>query len=227
MTNLILLPGTLCTAATFEYQAAHLADLADPLVLPLSVGETVAACASWVLEQAPKTFALAGFSQGAIVALEIVRQAPDRVAKLALLDANPGGSTPEQLATWARWQKEARAGGFADIVEGFTNGLHPQAEPGLKTTLEQMALETGVDTFVTQLEMLASRVDSRPYLPFIACPTLLLVGRQDRVTPLELHEEMARLIPNAALVPIEDSGHYSMLEQPQAVTAVMRYWLTS
>ena len=225
MTNLVLLPGTLCTAATFEYQAAHLADLADALVLPLSVGETVAECAAWVLAQAPETFALAGFSQGAIVALEIVRQAPERVVKLALLDANPGGSTAAQLATWARWQKEARAGGFKTIVEGFTNGLHPQADPSLRTTLEQMALETGVDTFATQLDMLASRVDSRPSLGAINCPTLLLVGRQDRVTPLELHEEMARLIPNAALVPIEDSGHYSMLEQPQAVTAVMRYWL--
>ncbi len=227
MTNLILLPGTLCTAATFEYQAAHLADLTDPLVLPLSVGETVAACASWVLEKAPKTFALAGFSQGAIVALETVRQAPERVAKLALLDANPGGSSAAQLDTWARWQKEARAGGFADIISVFTNGLHPQAEPGLKTVLEHMALETGVDTFVTQLDMLASRVDSRPSLGAINCPTLLLVGRQDKVTPLELHEEMARLIPDAALVPVEDSGHYSMLEQPQAVTAVMRYWLIS
>ena len=227
MTNLVLLPGTLCTAAAFDHQVTHLADVADALVLPLSVGETVAECAAWVLAQAPETFALAGFSQGAIVALKIMRQAPERVAKLALLDANPGGSTPEQLATWARWREEARAGGFANIVEGFTQGLHPQAEPGLKTTLERMAAETGVDSFSTQLDMLASRVDSRPYLPFITCPTLLLVGRQDRVTPLELHEEMARLIPNAALMPIEDSGHYSMLEQPQAVTAVMRYWLTN
>ena len=227
MTNLVLLPGTLCTAAAFDHQVTHLADVADALVLPLSVGETVAECAAWVLAQAPETFALAGFSQGAIVALETVRQAPERVAKLALLDANPGGSTDAQLATWARWQKEARAGGFAAIVEGFTQGLHPQAEPGLKTTLEHMAAETGVDTFSTQLDMLASRVDSRPHLPSITCPTLLLGGRQDRVTPLELHEEMARLIPNAALVPVEDSGHYSMLEQPQAVTAVMRYWLIS
>ncbi len=227
MTPLVLLPGTLCTAAVFDHQTTHLADFADMFVLPLSVGETVAACAAWVLAQAPETFALAGFSQGAIVALEIVRQAPKRVVKLALLDANPGGSTAAQLDTWARWQQEARAGGFKTIVEGFTNGLHPQADPSLRVVLEQMALETGVDTFVTQLDMLASRVDSRPHLPSIACPTLLLVGRQDRVTPLELHEEMARLIPNAALVPIEDSGHYSMLEQPQAVTAVMRYWLTN
>lgn len=223
--NLILLPGTLCTAAVFAHQVEHLADVADPLVLPLSVGATVTACAAWVLEQAPPQFALAGFSQGAIVALELLRQAPERVVKLALLDANPGGSTAAQLATWARWQEEARAGGFADIIEGFTNGLHLQAEPGLKAVLEQMALVTGINTFSTQLDMLASRIDSRPHLAAIPCPTLLLVGRQDRVTPLALHEEMARLIPNAALVPIEDSGHYSMLEQPQVVTAVMRYWL--
>ena len=94
----------------------------------------------------------------------------------------------------------------------------------METVLE-MALQTGVDTFVTQLAMLASRVDSLATLSTLTCPTLLLVGRQDPVTPLTLHEETARLIPDATLIPVEDSGHYSMLERPQAVTAVMRYWL--
>ena len=224
MTPLVLLPGTLCTAATFGHQVAHLADVAAPLVLPLNVGETVEACAAWVLGQAPERFALVGFSQGAIVALEIMRQAPERVSKLALLGANPKGSTEAQLKTWARWREEARGGHFADTIQNFTAGVGPKNHEVVETVLE-MAHQTGVDTFVTQLTMLASRADSLPTLPTLTCPTLLLVGRQDPVTPLTLHEEAARLIPNAALIPIEDSGHYLTLERPQAVTAVMRYWL--
>ena len=117
--KLVLLPGTLCTDAAFRFQAEHLSDVADSLTLPLNVGETVEACAAWVLGQAPEEFALAGFSQGAIVALEIMRQAPERVAKLALLGANPKGSTEAQLATWARWREEARAGQFAGIVQNL------------------------------------------------------------------------------------------------------------
>ena len=224
MTPLVLLPGTLCTAATFGHQVAHLADIAAPLALPLAEGDTVAACAAWVLGQVPERFALAGFSQGAIVALEIMRQAPERVAKLALLGANPKGSTEAQLTTWARWREEARGGRFTEVIQNFTAGVSPKSHGAVEAVLE-MALQTGVDTFVTQLAMLASRVDSLPTLATITCPTLLLVGRQDPVTPLTLHEEAARLIPNATLIPIEDSGHYLTLERPQAVTAAMRYWL--
>lgn len=224
---LVFLPGTLCTEATFAYQAAHLRDVALGQVIPLYEGSSIAASARWVLAQCPETFALVGFSQGAIVALEIMRQAPERVGKLCLISANPQGSTQGQLETWSRWQDEVARGGFGDIVQGFTQNVHPDRrnDAELTETIFQMAHDTGRERFTTQLKALASRIDSRPYLADITCSTLLLVGRQDPVTPPSLHQEMLELMPHATFVPVEDSGHYLPLEQPQAVTAALRYWL--
>lgn len=224
---LVFLPGTLCTEATFEFQRRHLSDICRPLVLPLSDGETSAEMAARVLERSPERFALAGFSQGAIVAFEIVRRAPERVDRLALLDANPRPPSEAQLGLWQGWRHRVRAGEFDTLIAGFADGVHPQrrSDPALRALILDMARSTGPDTFVRQLTALASRSDSRPSLGEIDCPTLLLVGRQDLVTPLALHEEMQQRIPGALLVPIEECGHYSPLEQPQAVTAALRLWL--
>ena len=223
---LVFLPGTLCTKTTFALQVEHLKEVADATVIPLFEGSSIAASARWVLEQITEPFTLIGFSQGAIVALEVMRVAPERVSRLCLMSANPKGSTPEQLETWATWQAETRAGRFAEIAVRFADNIHRgRDDEQLVKTINNMAFETGSGIFVEQLDALASRIDSRPYLGDIRCPTLLLAGRHDRVTPLEFHTEMQSLIPNAALVPVEDSGHYLPLEQPQAVTAVLRYWL--
>jgi pimeloyl-ACP methyl ester carboxylesterase len=225
---LLFLPGTLCTQATFSVQAAQLQDCASAVrVIPLLHGSSITASAQWILEQLTEPVALVGFSQGAIVALEIMRQAPERVIKLCLMSTNPKAATPAQLETWQTWQQEVREGKFNEVIERFANNVHPERrnDPKLRETILSVATETGPEVFMTQLQALASRIDSRPYLPNISCPTLLLVGRQDTVTPLEFHQEMQQLIPNATLVPIEDCGHYVPLEQPQAVTALLRYWL--
>ena len=226
MTSLVLLPGTLCTEALFAPQVAALADVADAEVLPLKIGATIAACAAAILRQAPERFVLAGFSQGGVVALEIMRQAPQRVCKLCLISTNPRGSTPQNLETWARWQSEARAGNFADIVRFHTNYVgHALENVDARNTVEEMAFAVGVKTFLLQLEMLASRSDSRPSLGEIRCPTLLIGGCQDVVTPPELQREMQKLIPHAAFVPLA-CGHYAPLEQSQRVAALLRAWLT-
>lgn len=224
---LVLLPGTLCNEAVFAHQVASLAGVADTRVLPLIDGRTITACAIAILRQVPERFALVGFSQGGLVALEIMRQTPERVLKLCLLATNPRGSTAQNLESWSRWQRDAPAGAFTDIVRVHTDNVYSKTEGGAnaRSVVEEMAVAVGVDTFLLQLEMLMSRTDSRPSLSAIGCPTLLIIGRQDRVTPLELHEEMRGLIPDAALVPVEDCGHYAPLEQPQAVSALMHYWL--
>lgn len=223
--HLVFLPGTLCTEATFAFQMESLKDVADVTVIPLREGSSIAASARWVLEQVTEPFTLVGFSQGAIVALEIMRVAPERVVRLCLMSANPKGSTPEQLETWAQWQADTRAGHFAELAVRFSDNIHPRDDAQLTKTIDDMAFEIGPDIFIKQLDALASRIDSRPYLGDIRCPVLLLAGRHDRVTPLALHMEMQSLIPGAVLVPIEESGHYLPLEQPQAVTAVLRHWL--
>ena len=224
--HFVFLPGTLCTEATFAFQAERLGEVADVTVIPLREGSSIAASARWVLEQVTGPFTLVGFSQGAIVALEIIRVAPERVSRLCLMSANPKGSTPEQLETWAGWQAATRAGRFAEVAVRFADNVQPGRDSkNVMKTVNDMAFETGPDLFIKQLDALASRIDSRPYLGDIRCPTLLLVGQHDQVTPLAFHVEMRQLISDAAFVPVEDSGHYVTLEQPQAVTAVLRYWL--
>jgi pimeloyl-ACP methyl ester carboxylesterase len=227
--TLLFLPGTLCNEATFAHQVEYLKEFTEAYVVPLTQGTTINCSARWILEQ-PETsqpFALVGFSQGAIVALEIMRLAPERVTKLCLISANPRGATATQLETWQKWQHEVSEGKFNEVIEKFPTNVHPERrnDSKLRETILNMARETGPKVFVTQLRALASRIDSRPYLSNIGCPTLLIAGRQDTVTPLEFHQEMHALIPKSTLVPIEDCGHYVPLEQPQAVTALLRYWL--
>ena len=228
---LVLLPGTLCTETLFAPQMEALADVADLQALPLTTGATIAACATAILQKAPEHFALTGFSQGGVVALEIMRRAPQRVTKLCLISTNPRGSTPQNLETWARWQDEARAG-FADIVRFHTEQVGTKQigdvpeKADVRKTVEEMALSTGIETFLLQLKMLSSRTDSRPSLGKIGCPTLVIGGCQDRVTSPELQKEMREFIPHATLVPLESCGHYAPLEQPQRVSELLREWLT-
>ncbi len=220
----VLLPGTLCTEALFAPQVEALADVTDVQVLPLKTGTTIAACAAETLQRAPEHFALTGFSQGGVVALEIMRQAPQRVHKLCLISTNPRGSTPQNLETWSRWQRKARTG-FADIVRFHTEQVgRVQGKTAVCDTVEEMAFATGIETFLLQLTMLASRGDSRPSLGNIGCPTLIVGGCQDRVTPPELQEEMQKLIPQATFVPLA-CGHYAPLEQPQSVSTLLREWV--
>lgn len=227
MTSLVLLPGTLCTEALFAPQVEALADVADLQVLPLTTGATVAACAAETLQRAPERFALTGFSQGGVVALEMMRQAPQRVQKLCLISTNPRGSTPQNLETWARWQHEARSGNLADIVRFHTNCVGDgQENADVRNAVEEMASAVGVETFLVQLEMLASRTDSRSSLGEIRCPSLLIAGCQDRVTPPKLHEEMCALIPQATFVPVAACGHYAPLEQPLVVSTLLHEWFT-
>ncbi len=161
------------------------------------------------------------------MALEIMRQAPERAVKLCLLSTNPRGSTPYNHETWARWRQGALGGRFPDIVRSHTEGVYGEtsAAARVREVVEAMAFAVGVETFLVQLGLLESRADSRPSLHTIACPTLLIAGRQDRVTPLELHHEMRDLIPSARLEPLAACGHYAPLEQPEAVSALMHDWL--
>ncbi len=219
-----MIPGTLCTERTFAEQAASLRDVTAPSVdLPVE-GPDLKACAAGILGRAPERFALLGFSLGGLVALELMRQAPERVLKLCLLATNPRGSTPQNLETWARWRLEVAAGGFPDIIQAHAEGVY-SGNPEARTPVMEMACAVGPDTFLKQLDLLESRPDSRPSLADISCPTLLVAGRQDRVTPPELHEEMRSLISGSRLETLPACGHYAALERPRAVTKLLREWL--
>ncbi len=226
---LILLPGLLCDEALWVHQTETLADIADITVADMTQDDTIEGMAERVLAGAPETFALAGLSMGGYAALEIMRRTPDRVERLALLDTSANADTPDR--------KKQRQGFIAQLSLGPFRGVTGKLMPflihqdrlnddALVAVIQSSAQNVGPDAFTRQQRAIMSRPDGHKDLNKIACPTLVLCGRQDALTPLAQHEEMAAAIPSAALVVIEDCGHLSPLERPRAVSAVMRYWLT-
>jgi pimeloyl-ACP methyl ester carboxylesterase len=191
--------------------------------------DTMAAIARRILGGAPPRFALAGLSMGGYIALEIVRQAADRVERLALLDTGARADTPEATAKRLTNIALAEAGRFEEIIgPQFPLYVHPSRanDAGLKADYLAMCRDVGPEGYVRQQKAIMARVDSRPLLPAIRCPTLVLVGEQDAATPPALSEEMAAAIPGARLVTIPTCGHLSTMEQPEAVTRELLAWLS-
>ena len=227
-TPLVLLPGLLCDAALWRHQTATLGDAAAFTMGDFTHDDSIEAMARSVLIEAPETFALAGLSMGGYVALEIMRQAPERVTRLALLDTSARPDTPEQTERRGGLIELARMGQFKGVTPRLLPMLiHPDrlGDAELTGTVMAMAERTGKDAFLRQQSAILKRVDSRPHLAAMRCPALVLCGRQDTLTPLEAHQEMADAIPRASLVVVEDCGHLATLEQPHAVSAALRYWL--
>ena len=227
---LVLLPGLLCDAALWEPQLTGLADIARFWVPDLTEHETMKKIGEAVLRDAPwKEFALAGLSMGGYVALEAMRQAPERVTRLALLDSRARPETPEETERRKQLMKLAQSErGFAPVTSRILPLLlHPSRvkDARLTKTVREMAERTGVEAYLRQQHAIISRPDFRPGLPNIKCPTLVLCGRQDQLTPLECSEEMAAAIPGANLVVVEECGHLATLERPAEVNAALRTWL--
>jgi pimeloyl-ACP methyl ester carboxylesterase len=228
---LVLLPGLLCDRRLFAPQlpALEAAGRRRVLVPDLTREDTVQGLAARVLAEAPPgPFALCGLSMGGYVALEVVRQAPGRVARLALLDTRARVDAPEAAA---------RRGGLMELAEkGEFRGVTPRllpllvhrdrlADGPLVGVVQAMAAAVGRDAFLRQQRAIMGRPDFLPLLPAIRAPTLVLCGREDALTPLELHLEMAAAIPDATLVAVPNCGHLAPLERPGAVAAQLLAWL--
>ena len=227
-TPLLLLPGLLCDAALWRHQVETLDDIANPVVVDMTKADQLGPMARTILADAPETFALAGFSTGGYLAFEILRQAPDRVSRLALLDTTPHPDSHEQLRHRRDLIDLARRGDFKGVTRRLLPLLvHPERieDKALVDDVMGMAERVGREAFLRQQTAIMTRPDSRHDLRLVHCPTLVLCGRQDAMTPLGVHREMADAIPNASLVVIEDCGHLAPLERPRAVSAVMRLWL--
>jgi pimeloyl-ACP methyl ester carboxylesterase len=230
LTPTVFVPGLLCTAEVFAPQIAALWSYGPVTVASTLEGDTIAEMATAILASAPPRFALAGISMGGYICLEILRQAPDRVIKLALLDTSARPDTPEQIPKRRAMVSQAREGNFASLLEQALSAiLHPehQSDPALKAINVRMGLTIGVEGFARQTEAVIARIDSRPGLSAISVPTLVLVGDADPLTPKELSEEMAAAIPGARLVIVTQSGHGSTLEQPDAVNRALIDWISS
>ncbi len=229
-TPLVLVSGLLCDDRLWQPQAEHLADLADPVIADVIGDGSMSEMARSVLDAVPSAgrFALAGLSMGGYVALEVMRMAPERVARLALLDTSARADTPEQTSERRELIELAEKGRFEEVPRRLLpRVLHPDRldDERLTSTVFGMADAVGLEAFVRQEEAIIGRPDSRETLSGIACPTLVLCGREDALTPLPLHEEMASLIPGSRLRVVEKCGHLSTLERPEAVTAALREWL--
>ena len=228
--SLLLIPSQLCTAEVWRHQIDDLSEDMDISVADHTQARSMAGIADHILKTAPDTFALAAHGMGGFVAFEMWRQAPERIQRMALFDTLATADPPTQIARRQGYADLVHAGKFDQIVEErIPILLHPDRQDNEKLLkiAHGMAAQTGAAAFLRQQDAIISRPDSRPTLATITCPTLVAIGRQDAITALEDAEMMARDIPNARLEVIEECGHLSPLEQPEAVTTLLRRWLNS
>lgn len=226
--HLVLLPGLVNDSRLWQHQASGLADIAHVSVGDLTKGHTIAEMAADVLASAPaRQFALAGLSMGGYVALEIMRQAPERILALALLDTSARPDTPAALEKRSAAIAEAESNYQAVIEELMPKQLHPSHmnDAEMVSMITDMAMGLGNKTFIRQQRAISGRIDSIPSLSLIKCPTLVLCGRDDAITPIGLHQEIVTEIEGSGLSIIDDCGHLSALEQPTRVNDALAQWL--
>jgi len=183
-----------------------------------------------ILAEAPPRFALAGHSMGGYIAFEIMRQAPERVARLALLNTQARPDTPEATARRRGMMARAKGGEYRAVLDELFSGfVHPsrREDASLRQLVHDMGGDVGVEGFVRQQEAIISRPDSRPILAAIKCPTLVLSGDEDNTIPNALSVEMANNLHNAKLVILPNCGHLPQVEQSEATADALADWLTS
>lgn len=225
---LVLLPGMMCDARLFGPQIAALSSDTAVMVAPITQGERIEEIASSLLDVLPQRFALAGLSMGGIVAMELLRRAPDRVSRIALMDTNPLAETPQMASEREPQIVAARAGRMLDVIreELKPNYLAPgEGHAAVLDLVVDMADALGPEVFVRQSRALQRRPDQQTTLRKCKVPSLVLCGAHDALCPVKRHEFMAELIPNATLHILENSGHMPPLEQPDETTAALRQWM--
>ena len=225
---LILVPGLLCSARLYAPQVTALWARGAVMVADHRQDAEIGAVARRILDHAPPRFALAGLSYGGYLAFAMMRIAPERIERLALLDTSARPDTPEQKEAREKFIAIAQGGNLAEVVETLApRFVHHgrRRDEALMATVREMAVETGTEAFVRQERAIMSRGDSRLLLGRIRCPTLVVVGDRDELTPPELAKEIAEGIAGSRLVVVPECGHLSTIEQPDAVNAAMIEWL--
>jgi pimeloyl-ACP methyl ester carboxylesterase len=226
---LVLLPGLLNTRRLYESQIVDLADLAEVIVPELWHYDSIGAMAQAALDAAPAPFALGGFSMGGYVSFEILRRAPERVERLALMDTQAVPDTPEASARRRGFIEQSKMGRFHGVQPSLLPQIVHRArleDPAVVHPILEMAKEVGAKGFINEQTAMIARPDSRRMLADIRVPTVVIVGRQDQATPLPRSQEMAADVANSRLVIIEECGHMSPLEKPAELSAALRRWLT-
>ena len=227
MIRTMLIPGLLCDATVWE---PVLGDLPDAIVPLLEGMNDLTEMARYCLSLSEGPLHVAGHSMGARVAMEMARLAPQRVRRLALLNTGIHAVKEGEPARRAEIVAFARENGMRALAERWLPGMvHADRHDDgvLMGTLGEMVMRRDPEEHARQIAALLARPDASLYLAEIACPTLLVVGRQDAWSPVAQHQEMAALLPDARLEIIEDAGHFAPLEQPEAVAKVLVPFLTA
>tara|TARA_R110000751_G_scaffold44303_1_gene101475 strand:- start:851 stop:1561 length:711 start_codon:yes stop_codon:yes gene_type:complete len=225
---LVLLPGLMSDARVFWPQIAELSAKTAVTVAPITQGERIEEIASGLLDQLPKRFALAGMGLGGAVALEILRRAPDRLTRLALIDASPLAETPQTAAAREMLIVKVKSGRLADAMREELDPLWLAPGPNRAAILEiamDMADTLGPEVYIRQARALQRARDQQAVLRKCKVPTLVMCGEVGRLNPVKRHSFMAELLPYAILRVIEGAGHLPTLEQPEATTAAIKEWM--
>ncbi len=229
-TQVVFLPGLLCDSQLWQPQVVGLGPSIEPWVADFRRDDSIAGMAKSALAEAPfPKFALAGLSMGGYVALEVMRQAPERIERLALLDTQARPEAPEarerRLALMALAEKGEFMGVTDRLMPLLVHGSR-MADAPLVELIKDMARNIGKEAFLRQQKAIMERPDSRDSLLKIRCPTLVLCGEHDLLTPRDRHEEIAAAIRGSTLVVVPGCGHMSTLEKPMEVNRALSAWLT-
>jgi len=227
---LLLIPGMMCDERLWRHQLAALRPRCSEIqVVDIATADSIEEIARLALRSAPAKFSLAGFSMGGIVALELWRQAPERVLRLALMDTNAANEKPERLAPRLAQMERVRNGQLREVMQDelIPNylGKALQNDSLLLWEILDMALLQGADVFLRQCQALNTRRDYRPLLAGIHCPSLVMCGEEDRICPAWLHEKLAQSIAGSTLKIIPGCGHMATLEAPEEVSSALLGWL--
>jgi len=226
---IVMVPGLMCSARLYTEQIPILWQFGPVLVADHRRDDSMEAIAGRILRSAPDRFALIGLSMGGYIASAILRLAPERVAKLALLDTSARADLPERVEGRRALIAMAEQGRLDELVDlHFPQFVHKnrRQDASLRRIVQLMAEETGSQTYIRQQNAIIGRKDWRDLLPSIRCPTVVIVGDEDEMTPPKLAQEIASGIPRARLEVVADCGHLTTLERPTEVNTALTKWLT-
>lgn len=226
---LVLLPGFMCDARLFLPQIIALSADTSIHVAPTGLSDSIEDMAKSILDVAPETFALAGHSLGAVIAVEIMRRAPDRVTRLALMDTNCQSEMPQVAAAREPRMVRVKSGRLVEVMREEIKAAYLAPDPNrpaVVSTAMTMAVELGPETYLRQSRAMQRRPDQQGSLRRSKTPTLVMCGQLDALCPVRRHEFIAQLMPNARLEVIPEAGHLPPLERPEIVTEHLRHWLS-
>lgn len=229
MPSLVLLPGLACDERLWEAQRPALPPALDVRVSDAHMRcDRIETMAAAVLADHPGSLILCGASMGGMVAMEVARQAPARIAGLALLGTNARAETPEMFELRRSAIELFENGEARDVIElnaGFAFHSSRGGDAPLLRRYVELVLDAGAAQLVRQNRALMARPDARPHLPSLRCPVLVMCGDGDRLTPPECSSEIASLVPQAELVWVPQCGHMLTMERPELVNATLGPWL--